>query len=206
MVAAALIIGACSAPKQDPVKTQPSYDVLLARAKRGDRDLDYQALRYAFTTTPAYDPYYGGLNALKQAMNKAYRAQDCAAATRNAAEVLAVDYVEIDAHLVDDICFRQLGDTASAELHRMTALGLLRSILQSGDGKSPDNAYVVIAVAEEYSLLGTLGLKVTKQSLISKDNHAYDRMDVRGAEGTADAVFFNVDRPLSWMQDHLKKD
>ena len=138
-------------------------------------------------------------------MIKAYRAQDCATAAHDADTILAADYVDIDAHLVADVCSRQLGDTATADLHRMTAHGLLRSILQSGDGKSPDSAYTVIAVAEEYSLLGLLHLKLTRQSLVSQQNHAYDRMDVTDADGKGDTVFFNVDRPMSWMQDHLQK-
>src|SRR5713226_5797972 len=191
---AALMVTACTPlATGEQVKSAPSYNELLARAKRGDRDLDYQALRYAYAGSPGYDPYGGSLRALKTAMGKATK-------------ILEIDYVDIDAHMLADLCFRQLGDTARAEFHRAEARGLMRSILQSGDGKSPENAFVVIAVDEEYSLIGAMGLKVQKQSLVNQDGHAYDRMDVTGADADkAGVLFFNVDRPLSWMDEQFKK-
>lgn len=191
---------------REQVKSAPSYNELLERAKRGDRDLDYQALRYAYAASPGYHPYGGSLRALKTAMGKAYREKDCARVNGEAAKILEIDYVDIDAHMLADLCFRQLGDTARAEFHRAAARGLMRSILQSGDGKSPESAFVVIAVDEEYSLIGAMSLKVQKQSLVNRDGHAYDRMDVTGADADkADVLFFNVDRPLSWMNEQLKK-
>ncbi len=188
----------------EQVKGAPSYDELLVRAKRGDRDLDYQMLRYAYAASPGYDPYGGSLPALKAAMGKAYREKDCARVTGEAAKILEIDYVDIDAHMLADLCFRQLGDTKRAEFHRAMARGLTRSIVQSGDGKSPESAFVVIAIDEEYSLIRLMGLKVQKQSLVNRDGHAYDRMDVTDAD-KADVLFFNVDRPLSWMTEQLKK-
>jgi len=204
---AALMVTACTPlATGEQVKSAPSYNELLARAKRGDRDLDYQALRYAYAGSPGYDPYGGSLRALKTAMGKAYREKDCLRVTGEAAKILEIDYVDIDAHMLADLCFRQLGDTARAEFHRAEARGLMRSILQSGDGKSPENAFVVIAVDEEYSLIGAMGLKVQKQSLVNQDGHAYDRMDVTGADADkAGVLFFNVDRPLSWMDEQFKK-
>lgn len=181
-----------------------SYDELLAQAKRGDPATDYQALRYAFAASPAYQPYGGPAMALKQPMFEALRAGDCAKATALAAKILDIVYVNIDAHIIGDLCDRRLNRIADADAHRRAAQGLLRSILASGDGKAPATAYVVIGVDEEYSLLAALGYRTEHQSLVREAGHSYDRMDVVKRDGAKSTFFFNVDLPLGTLQRQLQ--
>src|SRR5207245_2132656 len=83
--------------------------------------------------------------------------------------------VLVDAHLVAGLCHGKLGNEAAMRRERETARGLIDSILQSGDGKSEASAFVVIQIAEEYSLLGVLGLRPSNQALIHAQGHSYDR-------------------------------
>lgn len=181
------------------------YGELLARAKRGDASVDFGALRLAYAESAQYHPYDDAVTRFKRAMLQAVREpHDCGAALGVAGKVLDRVFVDIDAHRAEDFCYRLEGDTASADFHRAIARGLLRSILRSGDGKSPATAYVVIAVDEEYSLIDALGDIAGDQALVKENDHQYDRISVKNAEtGETGALYFNVDRPLAALAKEL---
>ncbi len=90
---------------------------------------------------------------------------------------------------------------------RRIARGLIDSILQSGDGKSEGTAFVVIEVAEEYSLMRALGLRPSNQALIHAQGHSYDRFDTQSnGTGQEVVVFFNIDRPLAVLDRELRPE
>jgi hypothetical protein len=87
-----------------------------------------------------------------------------------------------------------LGAADNADFERTVFRGLVSSILNSGDGKSTEKAWVVINVHEEYVILRVLGYKPGPQSLLNKDGHAYDELKVKKADdGTEATFFFNID-------------
>ena len=82
--------------------------------------------------------------------------------------------------------------------------GLVRSILNSGDGHTPESAFIVIGVNEEYALLALLGYSVTKQSIGRFGHSDFERLELKRPEGDGtDIVFFNIDRPLGWLARHV---
>jgi hypothetical protein len=182
-----------------------TYEQLLTRAKAGDPGVDYQALRYSYAATPGFNPYGGAATAHTGAMMKAFKAGDCPNVVKEAAEVLDVNYTNIDAHMLSDLCYSRMGDDAQRAQHHATAAALLRSIASSGDGKSEGTAYVVIAVEEEYSLLSALGTKPKRQALIQGDGHMFDRIDVTTSDGQTQAVFFNIDRVFAAYNQLLQQ-
>jgi hypothetical protein len=62
--------------------------------------------------------------------------------------------VDADTHLRVAMCFKEKGDLRSYTYHLGVFYGLLQSITSSGDGLTPETAFVVISVREEYELLG----------------------------------------------------
>jgi hypothetical protein len=83
--------------------------------------------------------------------------------------------------------------------------GLVDSILSSGDGKTPETAYHVISVDEEYAVLNTLGFKVVKQSLMESKGHSYDKMEVLHMKSKEPGmIYFNVDMPLGKLKGKTK--
>lgn len=191
------------APAETPV---PSYDDLVARSKRGDAGVDVAAMRRAYAASPHYNPYGDAAGSLKTEMFDAFAANDCARATTIAGRILDANYVNIDAHLIADRCDRQTGNTASADAHRAIARGLLDAIAHTGDGESPETAFVVIAVEEEYSFLRAQGYEVSDQALVSYAGNRVDRVEATESDtGDAAVVFFNVERPLSWLDRELKR-
>lgn len=125
--------------------------------------------------------------------------KDYPAALKDAEAVLESNYVNIDAHYVALAANQEMGAMDKAEFHRTIFRGLINSILSSGNGKSPETAWVVITVHEEYVVLSALGFMrfPMQQSLMHKDGHSYDMMKAKKAEdGTEQNFYFNVDIPF----------
>jgi hypothetical protein len=95
--------------------------------------------------------------------------------------------VDLDAHVLRAIALEGLGREAEGAEHRIWARGLFEAVLASGDGKTPETAYQVIAVFEEYSMLRMFGWEPKQQSLVGG---GIDALKVV-AEGEERTVFFD---------------
>jgi len=72
--------------------------------------------------------------------------------------------------------------------------------------RSPETAFVVIAVDEEYSVLETASLTPVKQALVNHGGSAFDRFEVKLPESDQTVtLFFNVDRPHAQLARTLQK-
>jgi len=172
------------------------YATLLAEVKSGDTNIDYGRLRMSYMDSPEYKAAKDTSEAEK-AMGQELDARDYAGALKSAETVLDSEYVNIDAHFVAFAANRELGNKDQAAFHLAVFRGLIDSIRKSGDGKSPQTAWVVITVHEEYVVLRVLGYRLTQQSLMSKGGHNYDVMTVKNIDDGSDATFyFNVDIPF----------
>jgi hypothetical protein len=172
------------------------YATLLASLKAGKTDIDYARLRISYMDSPEYKAAKDTSDS-ETAMVDALNKKDYPAALKNAEIVLNSDYVNMDAHFVAMVASREMGAKDKSEFHSTVFHGLIKSILDSGDGKSLQKAWVVINVAEEYVLLRVLGFRPSGQSLVQKDGHSYDEMKVKDAQdGTEQTFYFNVDIPF----------
>jgi len=96
--------------------------------------------------------------------------------------------IDLDAHLLSAVAFQHLGRLEEAEQHRRWYHGLLESILASGDGRSAESAFVVVSVAEEYSVLRALRLEREQQRLLAG---GIDALDVRAEDGSQSTLYFD---------------
>lgn len=173
-----------------------TYEELAARAKKGDKTVDFRELRIAYSDSSDYDNA-PDTESQKKAMWAALNSKDFAEAVKNADAVLDGDFVDLDAQFVDYIAYKELNDTDLAALHEFIFRGLLQSITDSGDGKTPETALQVIEVHEEYVVLRTLGLGLPlRQSSIKKGGHSYDALTFQNPQTKQEAtLYFNVDIP-----------
>lgn len=169
------------------------YRVLVERAQRNDPALDWRQLRFAFLDCAEAT---ADLGERSQAMFKAFVAGDWQAALALAGALIEISFVHIDAHIVSDLALRRLGEEGRAGLHCTMANRLLDSIL-TRSGRSPDQAFEVISLAEEYSVLSVLGLELQRQSLVIVDGRHYDRMAVQDRAGHGLELYFNVDTVMA---------
>lgn len=190
-----------AAQPQQQSQSQPAsdakrkYDALLEAAKKDGASVDYKALRLAYFETPDYNPLTGMMN--YRALWGLVMQQNWAEAARQAEGVLGRNHVDINAHMVAHIAYRQQANDEKAKYHRRWADGLLESIKASGDGKSPATAWEVISASEEYAVFRSMSLRAVGQSLAQQDGHSYDVMKVVDRNNVEATYYFNIDKPFS---------
>ncbi len=179
---------------------QTGYDALVAQLKAGNTAIDYQALRFARAELPGYNPYDALADPDKGDLVRAMGANDADRVAAIANDIIARDYTDIDAHAALSTVLERRGQRDEAAFELAVANGLLASIEQSGDGMTPETAFVVIGIAEEYSLLGAKGLQVAKQSLLQTERGPVDALDVvNPTNNERSTVYFNVSRLFAAM-------
>jgi len=151
---------------QKPVE-KVSYDVLLEKVKKQDAAVNFLELRLAYTETKQYNPY-GGDRETRKAMFAALNGKQYDQALLSSEKILAANYLDINAHFGSYVANRELGNADKADYHKKIFLSLLKSISDSGDGKTMATAFVVISTDEEYALFNFMGVRPTAQALIEE--------------------------------------
>lgn len=82
--------------------------------------------------------------------------------------------------------------TQVAEQKRMRAAAVLQSILNSGNGKTPETAYVVINLTEEHAVLDHFNLRKDKQALMERDGKQYDVITAKEKDGQKHTLYFDI--------------
>lgn len=185
-------------------QSNPTYEALLERVKKGDATVDFTAFRMAYTETGKYDPYGPDRDA-RQAMFAAFRAKAYPKALESAEKILQDAYVDINSHIIASIAYKEMNKPDAAKLHSDIANALIKSILSSGDGKSAETAFTVISTNEEYVVMDVLGLKVSSQSLLNVNGHSYDKLAGTDPQTNKSVeVYFNIDKVFGWLNKSLK--
>ncbi len=188
-----LLNGLQISPGNGPVSETP-YEALLEKLKAGDMSIDFQALRYAYATSSSFVTEMN-LVTLRRAMFQAVTAKEYTQAVKLAEELLNKVYVQPEPHLVLDWAYTALGDSSRARFHHDVAQKLIRSILDSGDGATPQSAMTVVSIAEEHAVMNALGLLPGMQATMPTGGHQYDSWNVVDSRtGKARKIYFNVDR------------
>ena len=69
---------------------------------------------------------------------------------------------------------------------------LFSAISSTGNGKTPETAFHVICVSDEYGLMEMLGLSMKSQSLIEKKGRSYDLMELEENEFGLESMYFDI--------------
>jgi hypothetical protein len=167
------------------------YEALLQQARDHIESTDFTALREASTQEPSYNPY--ARNPAQKEFSEAVNAADFEGALKIGAAALEQDYLNADLHFGMAYCYEKLGKTAHQQWHEQFAIGLVRSVLLSGDGASPATAFRVLYFREVYDVLRVRRLRLTQQSLLNEpDGQRYDLMQCVAQDGTTVALYFNI--------------
>jgi len=182
------------------------YDDLLAAAKKNPDDADFLKLRSAYAKSPYYEPYEFDMVA-HRSLGLAMERNDFPSAIEAVCRLLDKCYLDIHAHMLAVDVYRGVEDEVREAFHLKFAIGLLNSILNSGDGHSYRNAFVVISTQEEYALLSVLNLEPIMQAQKEHGDHQYDVFEISHPQtGMIEEIFFNVDLPLNWLDSQVKEN
>jgi hypothetical protein len=175
-------------------KKQSRFAEMTGAAEAGET-VDYSALRVLYPYTEYWDPYGNRTDALVQEANGAVKGKDCAQAMALLGQVLKYDFTIDGAHALRSDCLKT-GDPHRAAIEDGVANGLVRSLMQSGDGNSEATAYVVSTAREERDVLAnrSIQLKTQETQVRGANGHYYELLDgVSLKDGvTLQKVYFDV--------------
>lgn len=182
------------------------YSDLLAAAQQDPSSADFHALRMAYTRSDRYRPYTQQ-KGLITALDTALRTSDLDTALDVAKQLLAANYLDIEAHMAAAYVYTMQENVEMAKHHQLFANGLIKAILRSGTGRDPDAAFIVIDIPEEYTIMRLLGLEPSSQKLLNYQGQWIDMMEVHahdaGDDATAFKLYFNIDLPRAWLSRRM---
>jgi hypothetical protein len=172
---------------------------LLLAARLPAADIDqgvngdyFNKLRFDFAARKDYAPDWAS-NPDRHAVYEAFHKNSPDDVIRLGQIWLAKNPVDAEVYMLLAICQRQKGDLKAYYQSISTFYALLRSITSTGDGLTPETAFKVIAVPEEYFIIRDIGAKVVQQSLVDH----YDKMDLQGDDGKKFTLYFDVSISLA---------
>jgi len=135
-------------------------------------------------------------------MNAAHELGEFATEMKWAQRLLELGFANVEAHATLAGLYMQTNEPVKAKFHVDVATALIRSILSSGDGKTKETAFEVIADREEYAVLTALGLPYNgpnvSASRFKDGTHSVNRWQISEASaGQSMTVFFNEDAFLA---------
>lgn len=98
--------------------------------------------------------------------------------------------IDIRVHYLAGISMEELGNENGARNHYRWMSGFMDDLVASGDGKTPETAYEVISVSEEYDALYFFGLEKKSQALIA-DPVMCDLITAVDEKGNEVSIYFN---------------
>lgn len=195
------LLGAAALAQPSPAETYPA---LLAKIKSGDTNVDFRALRLAYTQTPHYSPYGEDNNTAP--MFRALNEKAYPKVLEHARLIHEKNFTDMDAHFASRIACGELGERKCYDNHHATLVKLIDSIIDSGDGATPESALQVITTREEYVILNVLQLEPKQQKLQQIGDKAYDVFEVLDPQSNQTLVlYFDVTIPYNWLNESLKK-
>ncbi len=174
-----------------------SFDSLLYEALSDPKEADYTALRRAYVTSDRYMPWVRDTEGLEELrMRMATGRWDEAFQLAN--ELLETDPLSIDIRfMMSRICI-QVSQSFEAKCQRTFANGLVRAILRSGDGRTPDTAIRVLDSRELRLVCESLKLTPIRSELGQHGGRWIDAVRATGPDGEL-TVYFDVHSPQSWL-------
>lgn len=192
----------------EDITAGPYYRMLARQAlEEQPKDFSFAMFRGRYAMTVQYDPE--AHTALERLLGDAYQLQEGAKdpAARAAA---AVDYNKVlFDHLANiDVVTQalslarqdtRLGDAKALEWIRA---GLAQSVMQSGTGKTLNEAYDILTLGEETALLAGLGVQVLRTDARESGGTYYNMHLVRdSASGEEYTVFTDLSRPMRCLEE-----
>jgi Domain of unknown function (DUF4919) len=187
----ACLLLAGTAHAQATAATGDAYAHLVAQAEAANPATDFRALRFAWLDSAerrtAPDPA-----AAQKALHDAASRTDNAAVRDAAQRVIAAHYTDLEAHMMRRLACVALKDDACATHEHFVEFGLLKSILDSGDGKAAATAWHVASIDEEYFVMQIAQVSLKQQALVMQNGRAFDHLTVTTADGTDKAMWFDI--------------
>jgi len=144
-----------------------------------------------------YVPDASNIQELEARLAEAARSDSPSGVIDASAALLALDQADINAHTLRASALRKVDHVPEADFHRTVAQGLIDSIIHAGSGQSPDSAWTVYRVKEEYEVLKAKQARFVSQSRINVGSRSFDLLDAERKDGEKLHVYFDISELLA---------
>jgi hypothetical protein len=178
-----------------------TYRELVDRVNGGDLRVDFRLLRFACVASRVCDLH--GKHEDLLAMSQAGKDNQPEKVAKIAEGLIEQGFANMEAHAVCAKVYADLKQPEKAKFHLDVTAALMRSILNSGDGKSKETAFEIVHTREQLYVLAALGLPSTGEGVLSVetvkiDPHRWEKWEALNPKtGGREVVFFNTDVFLS---------
>jgi hypothetical protein len=195
------LAGVAAGQIDEPAVAKQKYETYKTRVMAGDLSVDWRAFRLAamvggsgeFDWHPVRNQVLKDADAGKE---------DSALAGAN--QIIAHNMANPEGHILAMLVLRKMGKDEAADKERALVDAIVKSILDSGDGKSAKTAWFTVDPSEEYFVINVvLGMQPKGQALVQQDGHAFDKMTVVDDKGTEHELWFNTDTDMQIMDAAL---
>ena len=184
----------------------PRYDFMVREAMmKMDDNFRFNRLRSLYVDTSQYDPI--GDDAIARMQRLAYTVQrgdnpeERAMALDNYRNLVMLHMGNIRV-VAQALSFAKIdSDFGSERFFSWLRKGLVRDILNTGDGKTIRTAYHVITLTEETVLLGQLGYRVLDTQSVDSDGLFYNMHEIEDIRsGQKSILYVNTTRPMRFLK------
>ena len=171
------------------------YSEFVRQLEAGETNIDFLEFRESFLASEQFKKSHNQskfFDSLEQVMYVRMDEKDYQGVIATTIEMLSIDYTSMLAHKILRQTYEILDQPEKAEQYKSIQFGLLKSIVQNGDGKSCETAWPVIQIEEEYFILDMLEAELIEQSF-ETTNGLCDKMVVK-VEGQTETYYFDVKR------------
>lgn len=188
--------------------TKYYYPKLLERFIQIDTSLSDEELAllyYGYTLQPQYAPYSQAFT--EDTMYDSNKHQEYEKTVAIGRRYLKSNPVSLRGNLAMTLAFKRLGKVDEYQKYWTHLIQITRAILCTGTGESPDSAFLVINVHDEYTILNYLGYFSSEQSLIEgKNGRSYDRLQAVAQRDTSNnrVFYFDVTCPIESLSSEFK--
>lgn len=171
------------------------YSEYVKGLESNNTDINYQDFRFSFIRSKQFttaSKEAKEISRLKSEMEEQMNALNYEGIISLAKQILSIDYTNMMAHKILSQTYDMMDDIVNAEKYETIQMGLLKSIILNGDGKSCATGWTVIQVSEEYFILEMLGVELKRQSIISRDGLC-DKMEVVD-DGKSAVYYFDINK------------
>jgi len=205
VINAALVIGQIKTEINVP-NFNDEYSITVKNLELGKSDIDYKKFRESFIESEQFkiaNRKFQDLSDLKKEMYSQMANSNFDSIVSISKNMLSIDYTNMTAHKILRQTYQILGDTINAKKYKEIQFGLLKSIVNNGDGKSCETAWPVIQISEEYYILEMLDAKLLKQS-IDNNGGICDKMEV-DINGDKVTYYFEISKIFEGRKNFEKK-
>ncbi|GAB3295348.1 DUF4919 domain-containing protein [Hymenobacter tenuis] len=178
------------------------YTTYVRALESGNTDIDYQKFRESFIESKQFivsSKQSGDFEKLKKQMYLQIEKSQYQDVINTTKKMLSINYTNMLAHKILRQTYKIVGDTANAAKYKSIQFGLLKSIVEKGDGKTCATAWPVTQVDEEYFILDMIGARVTKQSVDTSG--PCDKLEVETKEGNKQIYYFEIAKSLRALKN-----